>query len=49
MALARDGARQQRQVDRFAEIHHTLRQDNATKAADAVLRVLDGSRASEVA
>lgn len=41
LALTRDTARQRRQVERFAEIHHTLRQDNATKAAEAVLQVLD--------
>lgn len=42
IALVDDTARQQRQVDRFAEMHVSLRQDNATKAAQAVLEVLDG-------
>ncbi len=41
LALMRDTPRQRRQIERFAEIHHTLRQDNATKAAEAVLEVLD--------
>lgn len=43
IALVRDSARQKRQVGRFAEIHQTLRQDNATKAAEAVLQLLDKS------
>jgi hypothetical protein len=29
-------------VAKFREIHATLRQDNAARAAEAVLRVLDG-------
>jgi lipid-A-disaccharide synthase len=41
IALMRDNPRQERQVEKFLEIHHTLRQDNATKAADAVLEILD--------
>jgi len=41
LALMRDAPRQRRQVERFAEIHHTLRQDNASKAAEAVLAILD--------
>ena len=45
LALMRDTSRQRRQVERFAEMHETLRQDNATKAADAVLQVLDSSGA----
>ena len=44
LALAGDAARQKRQVERFAEIHLSLRQDNATRSAEAVLEVLDGSR-----
>ena len=43
LALMQDAPRQKRQVERFAEIHAMLRQDNATKAAEAVLEVLDGS------
>ena len=49
LALAGDAARQKRQVERFSEIHHSLRQDNATKSADAVLEVLDGSRGRRAA
>lgn len=51
LALVRDTARQQRQVERFAEIHLTLRQDNASKSAQAVLDVLDnalGRRTAQV-
>jgi len=44
LALVRDTARQKRQVERFGEIHLTLRQDNATKSAEAVLEVLDSAR-----
>lgn len=44
LSLIRDTPRQARQVERFAEIHETLRQDNATKAAHAVLEVLDAGR-----
>jgi lipid-A-disaccharide synthase len=43
--LLRDTALQQRQVQRFREMHELLRQDNAQKAADAVLAVLDTGRA----
>jgi lipid-A-disaccharide synthase len=49
LALMRDAPRQRRQVERFTEIHHTLRQDNATKAAEAVLSVLDASGARRMA
>ncbi len=45
LALMGDAPRQARQVERFIEIHHSLRQDNATKAAEAVLAVMDASRA----
>jgi lipid-A-disaccharide synthase len=45
LALMGDAPRQRRQVERFAEIHHTLRQDNATKAAEAVLAALDNTGA----
>jgi lipid-A-disaccharide synthase len=43
--LLRDTALQRRQVQRFREMHALLRQDNAAKAADAVLAVLDAARA----
>ena len=43
--LLRDTALQERQVQRFREMHTLLRQDNAQKAADAVLGVLDAGRA----
>ena len=46
--LVGDTARQQHQVERFADIHMSLRQDNATKAAQAVLDVLGGG-ASQMA
>jgi lipid-A-disaccharide synthase len=39
--LLRDTAGQRRQVERFHEFHHLLRQNTAVKAADAVLGVLD--------
>ena len=41
LALLGDSPRRKRQVERFLEMHETLRQDNATKAADAVLELLD--------
>jgi len=41
LALLKDAPRQQKQVERFREMHQMLRQDNATKAAEAVLRLLD--------
>jgi lipid-A-disaccharide synthase len=43
--LLRDTAAQERQVRRFREFHEQLRQDNAAKAAEAVLGVLDAGRA----
>jgi lipid-A-disaccharide synthase len=43
--LLRDTALQQRQVQRFREMHALLRQNNADKAAAAVLGVLDAGRA----
>ena len=44
LALWRDGAARKRQVERFHDFHHRLRQNTAQKAADAVLQVLeDGS------
>ena len=42
--LLHDAAAQRRQVDKFREIHATLRQNTAQKAADAVLAVIDGGR-----
>jgi lipid-A-disaccharide synthase len=45
LELLRDTALQERQVQRFREMHALLRQDNAQKAADAVLEVLDAGRA----
>lgn len=45
LELLRDTALQERQVQRFREMHELLRQDNAQKAADAVLEVLDAGRA----
>jgi lipid-A-disaccharide synthase len=41
LALLRDSAAQRRQVERFTEFHHLLRQNTAEKAAEAVLEVLD--------
>ena len=41
LALLRDTAAQRRQVERFHEFHHLLRQNTAEKAADAVLAVLE--------
>ncbi len=43
LALLRNPARQRRQTESFLEIHLLLRQDNATKAAEAVLEILDGA------
>jgi lipid-A-disaccharide synthase len=43
LALTADTGRQERQVERFGEMHVSLRQDNATKAADAVLEMLDAT------
>ncbi|MGE5638667.1 MAG: lipid-A-disaccharide synthase [Clostridia bacterium] len=40
LELLRDKAAQKRQVERFHEFHHLLRQNTAAKAADAVLSVL---------
>ncbi|MBV8030280.1 MAG: lipid-A-disaccharide synthase, partial [Betaproteobacteria bacterium] len=42
--LLRDKAAQRRQVERFHEFHHLLKQNNAEKAAEAVLN-LAGARA----
>jgi lipid-A-disaccharide synthase len=40
LTLLRDTASQRRQVERFRELHEVLRQNNAEKAADAVLAFL---------
>jgi len=42
--LLHDAGAQRRQIDKFREIHLTLRQNTAQKAADAVLAVLDAGR-----
>lgn len=41
LALWRDEAARNRQIERFHEFHHLLRQNTAQKAADAVLEVLE--------
>ena len=41
LTLLRDTIAQRRQIDRFREFHHVLRQNAAEKAADAVLGVLN--------
>jgi len=43
LALLQDEAAQRAQVAKFRDIHVTLRQNTAEKAADAVLRLLDGT------
>ncbi len=45
LALLDDAARRNRQRERFLEIHASLRQDTAGKAAEAVLGVLEAHRA----
>lgn len=45
LALLKDTARQERQRARFHDIHVSLRQDTAAKAADAVMGVLERGRA----
>jgi lipid-A-disaccharide synthase len=42
--LMRDAAAKRRQVERFHEFHHLLRQNTALRAADAVLGVLEGKK-----
>jgi len=44
LALARDRAAQKRQVERFEEFHHLLRQNAAEKAADVILDIADGKK-----
>jgi len=45
IGLLQDAPGQRRQVEKFREIHVSLRRDAAHRAADAVLAVLDGARA----
>jgi lipid-A-disaccharide synthase len=45
LALLRDTAARRRQVERFHDFHHLLRQNTAEKAADAVLGVMEKKRA----
>jgi len=45
LALLRDTHAQKRQIARFRDFHHLLRQNTAQKAADAVLQVLDHGHA----
>jgi lipid-A-disaccharide synthase len=42
--LLRDTAGRRRQVERFHEFHHLLRQNTASKAADAILTILEKSK-----
>lgn len=49
LALMNDAPRQQRQVSGFRDMHALLKQDNATKAADAILSVLDSARGKRAA
>jgi lipid-A-disaccharide synthase len=42
--LWRDTAAKKRQVERFGEFHHLLRQNTAVRAADAVLGMLEGNK-----
>jgi lipid-A-disaccharide synthase len=41
LALLRDSAAQRRQIERFRDFHHLLRQNAAEKAADAVFEVIN--------
>jgi lipid-A-disaccharide synthase len=41
LALLRDNVARKRQVERFHDFHHLLRQNTAEKAADAVLKVIE--------
>jgi lipid-A-disaccharide synthase len=45
LALLRDTEAQKRQIARFHDFHHLLRQNTAEKAADAVLKVMDHGHA----
>jgi lipid-A-disaccharide synthase len=40
LALLRDTAAQRRQIERFNELHHLLRQNAAAKAAEAILQLI---------
>ena len=44
LELLHDAGAQRRQIEKFREIHATLQQNTAQKAADAVLAVMDGGR-----
>lgn len=44
LALLHDGAAQRRQIERFREMHLTLRQNAAERAADALLGLLDAAK-----
>jgi len=44
LALWRDAAARKRQIERFHDFHHLLRQNTAQKAADAVLEVVENKR-----
>ena len=44
LALWRNVGARERQIERFHDFHHLLRQNTAQKAADAVLEVLENSR-----
>jgi lipid-A-disaccharide synthase len=44
LTLLRDAGARRRQVERFHEIHLTLRQNTAQRAAEAVMKVLDGAK-----
>ena len=44
LALWRDAAARKRQIERFHDFHHLLRQNTAQKAADAVLEVIENKR-----
>jgi lipid-A-disaccharide synthase len=48
LALLRDTTAQRRQIERFRDFHHLLRQNAAEKAADAVLGVLEQQTAQVV-
>lgn len=49
LALLGDHERKRRQIDRFREIHASLRQGTAQKAADAALALLDGAHGRRAA
>jgi lipid-A-disaccharide synthase len=49
LGLLNDRDRQRRQIERFREIHATLRQGTAAKAADAVLALLRGAQGRRAA